>query len=423
MNISAFNVGSTSRRVAIKSLLVASALAISLLGCGGGDSNDASSKSYASWTAAMQDSTAGLTAAPVTAQSFNNETVRHVMRLSLGGEALRIKISNLFGKSSVTFSGMRVAKSTGGSGVDVSTDRQVLFNGQNSITLVAGAEALSDEVNLPVAPLSNVAVSLYFARPTDVSTVHSLGRQTAYIGAGNQLSATSIPVTAMNIRETYYGVTAIEASSTEKTRVVVMFGDSITDGFNSTADASKRYPNQLDDRLKANGATRTGVVNSGISGNRWVNDVSGPNGNGRFERDVLNVPGVTHVVILLGINDIGFSVALAPTQAVSADQIIASISAAATKAKANNLSVLMGTLLPFKGAGYYSQEGEVKRQTVNNWIRTNTTSDGVVDYDKTMQSATDPLAMNPVYDSGDHLHPNDAGYAAMAAAVDLAKLR
>lgn len=291
------------------------------------------------------------------------------------------------------------------------------------MTVAPGTEVSSDDVALSVSPLSNVAISSYFSSLTSVPTVHSLGRQTAYVGAGNQLSAPSVPVTATSTRQSYYGLTAVETTSIEKTRVVVTFGDSITDGFNSTVDASKRYPNQLDDRLKANGAARTAVVNSGISGNRWLNDVAGPNGNGRFERDVLNTKGVTHTIILLGINDIGFSEALVPAQAVSADQIINSINTAVAKAKARGIKVFVGTLLPYKGAGYYSVAGEAKRQAVNNWIRTNTQLDGVVDYDKTMQSATDPLAMNPAYDSGDHLHPNDLGYGAMAATVDLSKLQ
>lgn len=319
---------------------------------------------------------------------------------------------------------MRLARSTGQSNIDTTTDRAVTFgNGQGSVTVAAGAETLSDPVALPVTPLSTVAVSLYFASPTSMPTVHALGRQTTYIGAGNQLSAASIPAATADQRQSYYGVSVVETSSVEPASVVVTFGDSITDGFNSTVDATKRYPNQLDDRLKAAGLTRVGVVNQGISGNRWLNEVSGPSGNSRFDRDVLGVSGVTHTIILLGINDIGFSEAAAPTQAVTADQIIASMDAAVSKAKARSIKVLLGTLLPYKGAAYYSAAGEAKRQAVNAWIRNNRNIDGVIDFDRVMQSATDPLAMNPAYDSGDHLHPNDAGYGAMAAAIDLARLQ
>lgn len=418
--------GSESRRRFFKSLVLAAAVALGGYGCSDSDDSGAAvqSKYYATWTGSPSDAATTLPGRPTpVVQAFSDQTVRHVMRLSLGGDTLRIRVSNLFGTTPMTVSGMHVAKSAGQSAIDAGTDRTVTFGGQNAITLAAGAEALSDPVALPVTPLTNVAISLYFAGTTAVQTVHALGRQTAYIGTGNQLAAASIPAGTADQRQSYYGLTAVESSSTEKTNVVVTFGNSITDGFNSTVDAAKRYPDQLDDRLKAAGLARTGIANQGISGNRWLNDVAGPNGNGRFERDVLGVAGVTHTIILLGINDIGFSVALAPQQEVSADQIIASMATAVSKAKARGIKVLLATLLPYKGAAYYSDAGEAKRQAVNAWIRGNRDIDGVVDFDRIMQSPADPLVMNPAYDSGDHLHPNDTGYGAMAAAIDLAKLQ
>lgn len=422
-----FEQDSFTRRSFFRSLAAAAVLAAGLWGCGSDDDTGSAAqrRSYASWTGALSDADTTLPGRPTPqVQVFNNQTVRHVLRLSLGGDEVRVKVSNLFGREPVTFSGVRLARSTGQSNIDTTTDRAVTFgNGQGSVTVAAGAETLSDPVALPVTPLSTVAVSLYFASPTSMPTVHALGRQTTYIGAGNQLSAASIPAATADQRQSYYGVSVVETSSVEPASVVVTFGDSITDGFNSTVDATKRYPNQLDDRLKAAGLTRVGVVNQGISGNRWLNEVSGPSGNSRFDRDVLGVSGVTHTIILLGINDIGFSEAAAPTQAVTADQIIASMDAAVSKAKARSIKVLLGTLLPYKGAAYYSAAGEAKRQAVNAWIRNNRNIDGVIDFDRVMQSATDPLAMNPAYDSGDHLHPNDAGYGAMAAAIDLARLQ
>lgn len=413
---------SFGRRSFITSLLAAAALAAGLYGCGDSD-GPRHSAHYASWTGSLSDAAQGFPGAPAPVpRTFDNQTVRHVLRLSLGGDAIRIKVSNLFGKAPITFSGVRVARSSGESTIDVSTDRPVTFSGQTSLTVPAGAEVFSDDIPLPAIPLQNIAVSMYFATPTPVATVHALGRQIAYVGAGNQASAPSISPVAGNPLQSYYGLTAVEAQSREPAKVVVTFGDSITDGFNSTVGAARRYPDQLDDRLKASGFVRTGVVNAGISGNRWLNDVAGPNGNGRFERDVLNVAGVTHTIILLGINDIGFS-SFVPAQAVSAEQITASMAAAITKAKARGIKVFLATLLPFKGAGYYSEAGEAKRQAVNAFIRNNREIDGVIDFDKVMQNPADPLAMNPAYDSGDHLHPNDAGYGAMAAAIDLAKLQ
>jgi lysophospholipase L1-like esterase len=414
------------RRSFIKSLLAAAAITAGLYGCGGSynDNTTVQNAYYASWGGSLSDATQALPGFPApTVQTFNNQTIRHVLRLSLGGDAIRIKVSNLFGKTPITFSGVRVAKSTSESNIDVGTDRPVTFNGQPSLTLAAGAEMLSDPIPLTVAPLSNIAVSMYFATATPVATVHALARQIAYIGAGDQSSAPSIPAVTADQRQSYYGLTAVEANSSEPTKVVVTFGDSITDGFNSTVGAAKRYPNQLDDRLKAAGIVRTGVVNAGISGNRWLNDVSGPNGNGRFDRDVLNVTGVTHTIILLGINDIGFPVFIPSAPQVSANQITDSMATAIAKAKAKGIKVYLATLLPYKGAAYYTTDGEAKRQAVNAFIRNNREIDGVIDFDRVMQNPADPLTMNPAYDSGDHLHPNDAGYGAMAAAIDLTKFQ
>lgn len=412
-----------ARRNIVKSLFAATALAVGLLGCGGGDDNEArESRYYASWTGSMLDATmARASAPPPVPQVFNDQSIRQVLRLSLGGDAVQLKVSNLFGKTPISFSGVQVAKSTGGSSIDVSSNRVVTFSGQPTITVAAGAELLSDPIALPFAPLANMAVTMYFASPTTVATVHALGRQTAYIGAGQQLAAASIPAAVTEQRQSYYGLTAVEASSAEKTRIVVTFGDSITDGFNSTVDAAKRYPNQLDDRLKAAGSTRTGVVNAGISGNRWIRDITGPNGNGRFERDVLNVPGVTHTIILLGVNDIRNSFRF-PEESVTTDQLIASMAAAASKAKAKGIKVLLGTILPCKGETYCPASVDAQREVLNAWIRNNKDVDGIVDFDRATYNPADPAAMNPVYDSGDHLHPNDAGYGAMAAAIDLAKL-
>lgn len=437
----------------LKSLLAAAILVLGLSGCGGGGGGGegsvaaadatapttttpgtgttttvtnpppAQSSYYASWTAALQDATATLPGgtAPA-APSFENQTIRQVVRLSLGGDTLRIKVSNLFGKAAVTYSGVRVARSNGGSTIETGSDRAVTFGGQGSVSLAPGAQSFSDPVALPVAALSHIAVSLYFAGPASMPTMHTSARQTAYVAAGNQSSAPSIAAVGADRRDSYFGLGAVETASADSTKVVVAFGDSMTDGFGSAMDADRRYPNLLDDRLKAAGLTRTGVVNAGIGGNRWVHDFAGPRGNSRFDRDVLGVSGATHALILMGINDIGFAVDPAPSQEVSAQQIIDSIATAVARSRASGVQVLLGTLLPYKGAGYFSQAGETKRQTVNAWIRGNPDA-AVVDFDLVMRNPADPAALNPAYDSGDHLHPNDAGYAAMAGAVDLARLQ
>ena len=413
-----------ARRSTVKAFLATTALAIGLLGCGGNSYNTTSpeNRTIATWTGSMLDATQARAGTAPVVQTFNDQSIRHVLRLSLGGDAIRLKVSNLFGKTPITFSGIQVARSTGGSGIDVSSSRVVTFSRQPTVTVAAGAELLSDPIALPSASLSSIAVTMYFASPTVVATVHALGRQTAYIGAGNLLAAAAIPAATADQRQSYYGLTAVDATSSEKTRVVVTFGDSITDGFNSTVDAAKRYPNQLDDRLKAAGATRTSVVNGGISGNRWIMDITGPNGNGRFERDVLNVPGVTHTIILLGINDMRNTFRF-PAEAVTTEQVIASMTIAVGKAKAKGIKVLLGTILPCKGETYCPASADAQRQVVNAWIRNNKDVDGIVDFDRVMLNPAEPAAMNPAYDSGDHLHPNDAGYGVMAAAVELGKLQ
>lgn len=383
----------------------------------------AQARYYASWTAPMSNSLAvspGETAPP--AQSFSNQTVRHVLRLAIGGDTLRLKLSNLFGTAPLTFSGVRLARSSGQSAIDSATDRVVNFNGRPSITLAPGAEAVSDPVALQVGPLANIAVSLYFAGQATLPTLHDYGNQTAYFADGDQTAASAFPSNA-GTRQSYYSLTAVEAGSTETARVAVAFGDSITDGVNSTLDAARRYPDLLNNRLNAAGMVRTGVTNAGIAGNRWLAEGVGPSGNSRFERDVLNVAGASHVLILLGINDIARSGAAGSQDEVSAEQISSAIAAAAGKAKARGLKVLVGTLLPCKGAFFYSDAAEAKRQAVNAWIRSNGGFDGVIDFDAAVRNPSDPASLNPAYDSGDRLHPNDAGYGAMAAAVDLGKLQ
>lgn len=417
--------GSLTKRNFVKLVIAGAALTGGLVACGGGGDSRPESTFYAAWTGSLLDvTTARPNGIPGAAKIFENQTVRHILRVSVGGETLKIKVSNLFGKAPITFSGVRVAKSAGTSMIDVGSDREVLFGGKGAITLEPGAELLSDVVSLTLAPLTNIAVSMYFDKPTTVQTVHALGMQNAYVSAGNVLSAASITAPIAGTWQSYWGLTAVETSSFEKTNVVVAFGDSITDGFRSTVDGQKRYPDQLDARLKSAGLTRTSVVNAGISGNRWLNLGAGPSGNSRFERDVINVSGVTHTIILLGINDIGNSIpAREPTQAVTVEELTFSMATVIAKAKAKGIKVFVGTILPFKGAAYFSDSGESTRQAINAWIRGNKVVDGVIDFDKLMQNPADPTSLNPAFDADDHLHPNDAGYAAMAAAIDLAKLQ
>ena len=375
---------------------------------------------YASWGAALRDSTG---TPPYTPETFSNQTLRQVVRLSLGGDTVRVRLSNRFGKTPVTFDSVHIAKSLAvTSDIDTATDRALTFNGLVSVTIPAGAEALSDPAALTVTALTNLAITTYFASPTAMPTVHSDAYQTAYVSTGNHVSDMTIVAPGyFDRREQWFGLAAVEVSSGQAAKVIVAFGDSLIDGRGAEMDGARRFPDLLDNKLKAAGLSRVGTINSGMGGNRWINDFVGPNGSGRFQRDVLDVAGVTDVIMLMGINDIGFSVEPFPSQAVSANQIIAAIASAAAQAKAHGIKVFLGTLLPFRPASTYSAEGEAKRQAVNAWIRANQDVDGVIDFDLALRDPADPTRLLPEYDSGDHLHPTDAGYAAMANAVDLRK--
>jgi len=341
------------------------------------------------------------------------------MYVSQGGTGLRIRVSNLLGTAPLAITSMRVAKSAGGSSIDAASDKAVTFGGQTSVTVPIGQEIYSDAVDFVVAPLSSLAVSAYVSGAAGVETVHSLGLQSNYVAAGNVASSASITPTETN--SLYTWVTGIDVYASAANKVIVTFGDSITDGYNSTPNKNNRYPNYLSRALLASSSGAFSVVNAGISGNRWSFNGIGPNGNGRFSRDVLDRSGATHVVALLGINDFGIPSLLGnAAEQVTSAQIIQAITTAAAASKAKGVKFYAGTLTPFVGTtipGYYTAEGEVKRQAVNAFIRTTPLIDGFIDFDAAIRDPANPTVMLAKYDSGDRLHPNDAGYEAMAAAA------
>jgi lysophospholipase L1-like esterase len=376
---------------------------------------------YAVWSAAPQDYSeiAPLPGSPTPVpETLEAQTLRQIVHVSAGGDALRVQLSNLFGHAPLGVDAVSVAPSNGGSTIDSEHAAQLTFHGSPSITIPAGAVAMSDFAPLAVPSESDVAVSMFIGGSAAVSTVHRLAEQTMYLASGNAVSAAELPGVAT--RQSYYWLTEVDAEGPMAPLVIVAFGDSITDGMASTPDTDQRYPNVLSKRLLAEGPHGPySVVNAGISGNRLLRDGIGPSGLSRFGRDALGPTGVTDIVLLLGINDIGFSAAL-PEQAASTDDIITGLGTLLASTEGTGVSILLGTLLPFKGAAppYYDTAGEAKRQALNDWIR-NTSGARVIDFDQALRDDTDPSILNPAFDSGDHLHPNDAGYAAMAAAIDL----
>ena len=362
---------------------------------------------------------------PGAALVVNDQTLRQIAHVSLGGESVRVRFSNAFGTTSLPIAEARVAISSGGSAIVPNTDRRLTFGGSPTTTIPPGALVVSDPVDLEVPALASLAVSLYFPGSVSATTEHSLAVQTTYVSpAGNYASAPSLPAGSATPTSWYF-LNGIEVSPRcSHPAAIVTLGDSITDGYASTVDANHRWPSYLAARLQARRSTSdVAVVNQGISGNRVLHDFIGPNALARFDRDVLAQSGVEWVIVLEGINDIGIPGAFGlASQQVTADEIIEGHRQLVERAHAKGLTIIGATLTPFEGTvfpGYYTPEGEAKRQAVNHWIRKSGAYDAVIDFDKATRDPAHPTRLLPAYDSGDHLHPNDVGYQAMANAVDL----
>jgi lysophospholipase L1-like esterase len=369
--------------------------------------------------------------APPFATGFNNQTIRNIIHTSIGGSAVRVRLTNTFGTQPVTFNAVDVGIEQSGATVVSGSNHAVTFGGSTSIMIPAGAEALSDPVPLSVPSDKNVAVSLFTTSTTGTPTVHVFAAQTNYVASGNFAASDGGSAFTATATSWYFldGVDVLVSPSIKG--AVVALGDSITDGTASTLNANHRWPNDLARRFLAgpHGLVMS-VLDEGFGGNRVLNDSAcfGVNAVARLDRDVLAQTGVRDVILLEGINDIGFSAAppspfsvcFQPATDVSAVQIIAGYQQIITQVHAKGLKIFGGTLTPFKGAFYWSPAGEAKREAVNNWIKTSGEFDGVIDFAAATADPNDPLMFAPQFDSGDHLHPNDAGYQAMANAVDLA---
>lgn len=350
------------------------------------------------------------------------QTVRQVVRVSIGGSALRIRLSNLDGTAPITIGPVHIALHATGSAIQPGSDHALTFNGNASVTIAKGASVLSDAVTMHVAPLQELAVSLYLPSATGPSTAHSDGMATTYItDSGDETSGATL-ADAEELHSRLF-LTDVEVEAVAPAQTIVAFGDSITDGHQSTHDANHRWPDLLAARLQAApGTASITVVNSGISGNRILHDNLGPSALSRFDRDALEKTGVRWIVLLEGINDIGASSQPpTPQDDVSASQIIDGLRTLIARAHAKGIKIYGATLTPFAVAEwpYYTPEGEVKRQAVNAWIRSSGAFDAVIDFDKITRDPAHPTRFLPAYDSGDHLHPSDAGYKAMADALEL----
>ena len=354
---------------------------------------------------------------------INGQTVREIVHTSIGGDRVRVRLSNAYGTSPLDIGSAHLAVRSVGASIAAGSDRVLMFNGSPTITIPAGALVVSDPVTLKVPELGDLAVSVFIPGNVAAATEHSLGLQTTYISPpGDFTGAASMAAATTTL--SWYFLTGVEVKASEKTKAVVTLGDSITDGFASTPDTNRRWPNRFAERLQAQpGKFRLAVLDEGISGNRVLHDFIGTNALARLDRDVLVQTGAKYVIVLEGINDIGIPGAFGlAAEQVTAEQIIAGHRQIIDRAHALGLKIFGGTLTPFEGTifpGYFSAAGEVKRQAVNEWIRTSKAYDAVIDFDAVTRDPAHPTRFLPIYDSGDHLHPNDTGYKAMADAVDL----
>jgi lysophospholipase L1-like esterase len=375
------------------------------------------------------------------AERLEDVTVRQVVHLSIGGDQLRLRLTNEFGTEALVLGEVHVAVRDGDEGTDIdpATDRTVTFGGATSATVPSGAPLASDPVDLTVAPDSDLVVSLYLPEPTAAGTLHSFPFQLNAVADGNVTAEASVD--PVREPEQWLFLSGVSVAAPNRSAAIVTLGDSITDGATTAVGANHRWPDLLSDRLRdAPHLPDRGVLNVGISGNRLLRDphsaagsdgesfaaYAGHSGLRRFDRDVLAQPGARYVITLLGVNDIGQpgGRSVPAGQTVTAQQLIDGHRQLVARTRSAGLSVYCGTILPFGGsASFDTPENEATRGTLNEWIRTSGECDAVVDFDAAVRDPAEPTALLPRYDSGDHLHPNDAGMAAMAAAVPLGLFR
>jgi lysophospholipase L1-like esterase len=364
--------------------------------------------------------------------SFDNQTIRQTVRVSVGGQRLRIRFTNEYGTKPLVIGAAVVALSDEKGNIQPGTGRHILFSGQAGVSIPAAAPFLSDPVDLPVKSLSSLSISLYVPEETGQCTCHQTGVQNAFVSASGEFTDKAFtPAQTLQIRAFISGV---EVESGKATRAVVVLGDSISDGVGATLDANHRWPDLLANRLDAKQANTRGVVNMGISGNRVLGDGAGQSALARFDRDVLSTPGVKAVIIFEGVNDLGLSYgnpqgpmaelfkSMDSAVKVTAESMIAGYRQLIARAHVKGLKVLGATITPYGGAFYYTPEGEAVRQAINTWIRTGHEVDGVIDFDAVMRDPDNPTQIKDGLQMGDHLHGSDAGYAAMAAAINLSLL-
>ena len=354
--------------------------------------------------------------------TISNQTVRMIVHTSIGGHRVRVQFSNAFGTSALQIGAAHLALHDKDSAIVAGSDHALTFSGKPSVAIPPAAEILSDPLDFEVPALGDLVISLYAPVEVTTPTIHLTGLHTTYISQpGDFTSAPSIADPTS--RELWYWVAGVDVVAPAKSAAIVAFGDSITDGATSTPNTNSSWPSQLAVRLAANKATANlAIVNEGISGNRLLNDGAGVSALARFDRDVLSQPGVKWLIVLEGINDIGLGnlPGAPPAEAPTVDDLIAAHKQIIERAHMHGIKVIGATLTPYGGAAYATEQGEAAREAVNQWIRASKAYDAVIDFDAVVRDPANPNQIRASYNIRDHLHPNDEGYKAMAAAVDLA---
>jgi lysophospholipase L1-like esterase len=375
----------------------------------------------------------GLPPTPV----FENQTVRMVIRTTIGGQQIRIRFSNAYGTSPLEIGSAHVALTANAAAIVADTDHAITFDGRPSVKIPPGAPILSDPVAINVPAFAEFSVSMYLPHRAPASTMHFWAQHATYVSGPGDFSAKA-DISPVTMPTSWYFLSDVEVWAADRAAAVVALGDSITDGAGAKQGTYEDWPDQLAKRLSASAeGTRIAVLNEGIGGNRILHDGAGVNALARFDRDVLDQPGVSGIILLEGINDIGWprmkpppskdgsapKVSLFAAQIVTADDLIAGYRQILDRAHQHHIRVFAATMTPYEGADYFSADGEAVRQVVNQWIRTSGVFDGVFDFDAAVRDPAHPLQFRDSFHSGDHLHPSADGYKAMADAVDVALIK
>ena len=358
------------------------------------------------------------------AADLTDATLRQVVRLTLGGERIRVRLSNAFGTQPLRIDAASVARSVDPGSARIAGGVALTFSGQSAIVIPAGADYISDPVHLSVTANSHLAISLYLPEAPARQTGHPGSRATSWLVHGNRVGAPDLP--GAQTANRWYQIAGVDVEAPAGAAAIVTFGDSITDGAGVQPNTDRRWPDVLARRLQGDPATRhLAVLNHGIGGNRVLLDGLGPNALARFERDVLAQPGVRFLIVLEGVNDLGTSTREAPIDADAHRALVRNIIAAyaqmVQRARARGIMAIGATIIPHGTSDYYHPDAanEADRQAINAWIRAPGHFDAVVDFDAVLRDPADPRRMRPALDSGDGLHPSLAGYEAMAEAVPL----